>query len=151
VLEGREDGIPRIWVAQLPPKDAAATTSGSMITSMERLTFAEDAYDVGMARHYEFNTDQLVVGYDSLVTPAQSIQIDMNHPSDMSKRVVLKEKLVPGYNRSEYACERTVVRSRDGSTEIPVSLVYRKDVMESHQASGQPVYTHLYGTYVECI
>jgi oligopeptidase B len=142
VLEGREEGIPRIWVVHMDGSD------NNKVDRMERLTFAEDAYDVGMSIHYEFNTTKLVVAYDSLVTPAQSIEIDM---SDTSKRTVLKEKKVPGYNKGDYACERTTVKSRDGSVDIPVSLVYRKDVMEEHRKSGQPVYTHLYGKQLNVI
>jgi oligopeptidase B len=52
---------------------------------------------------------------------------------------------VPGYNRSLYGCDRLSVTSRDGKTQIPISIVYRKDVMEEHQETGKPVATHLYG------
>lgn len=69
----------------------------------------------------------------------------MDEPDDMEGRVVLKQKYVPGYDRSKFACQRINVQSRDGSTGIPVSLVYRKDVMEEHIASGKPVHVHLYG------
>ena len=43
--------------------------------------------------------------------------------------------------------------SRDGKTEIPVNLVYRKDIMEKHLADGEPVHTHLYGygSYEACM
>jgi oligopeptidase B len=78
-----------------------------------------------------------------LVTPTQSLDISLGNPSE---RRVLKERAVPGYDRSLYACERTTALSRDGSTEIPVSIVYRKDTMAEHEASGRPVPLHLYGT-----
>jgi len=140
VASGREGGIPRVWVLSMGD-DTAATS----VQDFQRLTFAEDAYDVGLGGHYEYETTQLVVGYDSMVTPQQSIEIDM---TDLTQRVVLKEKAVPGYDSSLYATERTTVTARDGTTEIPVTLVYRKDVMEQHVASGEPVPTHLYGAYV---
>ena len=142
VLAGREGGLPRVWVASMDEDDT--------VKGMERLQFAEEAYDVGLGAHYEFETDQLVVAYDSLVTPTQSLQIDL---SDTSKRSVLKEKDVKGYAKEEYVCERTTVKSRDGETDIPVSIVYRKDTMEQHLADGKPIHTHLYGygSYGACM
>lgn len=46
-----------------------------------------------------------------------------------------------------------MVKSRDGKTDIPVNVVYRKDVMEKHLADGKPVHTHLYGygSYEACM
>jgi len=120
------------------------------VEKFEQLSFDEDAYDVGLGAHYEFDTDKFVVGYDSLVTPLQSLEINLD---DTSQRTVLKEKVVPGYDRALYGCERTTATARDGKTEIPVSIVYRRDVMESHAASGDPVYVHLYGygSYGACM
>jgi oligopeptidase B len=46
-----------------------------------------------------------------------------------------------------------MVKSRDGKTDIPVNIVYRKDVMEKHTAQNQTVHTHLYGygSYGACM
>jgi len=142
VASGREGGLPRVWILSLP--------DSSTVSKFERLEFAEDAYDVGVSTHKEFDTTKLVVGYDSMVTPAQSLEIDM---ADATKRTVLKEKVVPGYDKTLYRTERTTVTARDGKTEIPVTLVYRKDVMEQHLSSGEPIATHLYGygSYGACI
>jgi oligopeptidase B len=136
VVEGRQGGIPRIWVLALDPKDP-----GQVIKS-ERLEFPEAAHDVGLGAHYEFDVDKIVVGYTSLITPTQGLEIPLNDPSS-SSRTVLKERAVPGYNKNLYGCERTTVKSRDGAADIPVSLVYRKDVMERAK-NGEPVHTHLY-------
>jgi oligopeptidase B len=94
------------------------------ITGMEMLRFDEEAHDVGLAGHYEFDTDTIVVSYDSMITPPSSLEISL---SDSSTRKILKTKAVPGYEKDLYACDRTTVLSRDGRTEIPVSMVYRKD------------------------
>ena len=142
VFSGREGGIPRVWVANVD--------QGCGVSKFERLLFDEDAYDVGLGRHFEMDTDKVAVAYDSLVTPTSSIEIDMD---DTSKRNVLKEKAVPGYDRELFGCERTTALARDGKTEIPVSIVYRKDVMEEHKQSGKPVHVHLYGygSYGACM
>jgi oligopeptidase B len=138
VASGREGGLPRIWFTSMDGED--------QVKSFERLAFDEDAYDVGLGANFEYEANTVMIGYDSLVTPTQSLDISLANPGE---RRVLKERAVPGYDRSLYACERTTALSRDGSTEIPVSIVYRKDIMEEHKASGEPVPLHLYGTYSE--
>jgi len=142
VASGRHESLPRIWVINVDDTDNVA--------SCERLSFQEDAYDVGVGVHYEFDASMVNVVYDSLVTPTQSLEVDM---ADTSNRSVLKEKVVPGYDRDLYGCERTTVPSRDGSVDIPVSIVYKKDVMEEHIQSRAPLHVHLYGygSYGACM
>uniref|UniRef100_A0A7S4QT86 Prolyl endopeptidase n=1 Tax=Ditylum brightwellii TaxID=49249 RepID=A0A7S4QT86_9STRA len=146
VASGREGGLPQIWVVSY----ASETTSD--VTDFVQLSFEEDAYDVGLGGNSMYNADHVVIAYDSLVTPLSSIKIPLDSPTDLSKRTVLKEQEVPGYNRSDYSCERTTVKSRDGSADIPVSIVYRKDVEEKIK-SGEAVPAHLYGygSYGACM
>jgi len=138
VMSGREGGLPRVWIASV---------SDDAVRKFEMLTFEEEAYDAGLGTHREFETDKIVVSYDSLVTPTQSIEISLD---ETSERTVLKERAVPGYDKSLYGCERTTVKSRDGTSEIPVSLVYREDIMEQCKATGEPVHAHLYGKFYVC-
>jgi oligopeptidase B len=142
---GWEGGLPRVWVLKVD--------EGHAVSNFELLTFQEQPHDVGLSSHFEFDTDKMAIGFDSLVTPAQSVEIDLDDPMCEEKRVVLKQTVVPGYNKELYGCERLMVKSRDGKTEIPVSIVYRKDTMEKHKASGEPVHLHLYGygSYCSCM
>ena len=142
VCSGREGGIPRVWVVSLDGSED--------VKSMEMLAFDEEAHDVGLSSHFEFDTDKIVVAYDSMITPLSYIEMSLD---DTVSRSILKEKAVPGYDKSLYACERTTVKSRDGETDVPVSIVYRKDIMEAHKESGKPVPTHLYGygSYGACM
>jgi oligopeptidase B len=144
VAYGREGGLPRIWILSVPSDAGNLTESNDAVVAekMETLQFTEDAYDVSMGSHAEFDTDRMMAVYDSLVTPSQSLEISMD---DTSQRKVIKERLVPGYDKSLYGCERTTVTSRDGVTQIPVSIVYRKDVMDDAKNNGTPVNVHLYG------
>ena len=137
VAEGRYGGIPRVWIYDIANE------------KLERLEFDEPAHDVAMEAQYEFDTNSIAVGYDSLVTPPQSIEIPLASPSEGRK--VLKAKEVPGYDKKLYGCDRLHVRSRDGKTDIPISVVYRKDVMERVKA-GEKAPTHLYGygSYGSC-
>lgn len=143
VAQGREGGIPRVWIIALNDDD-------DQVTGMEMLKFDEEAHDVGLHGHYEFDTDTIVVSYDSMITPPSSLEISL---ADSSSRKVLKTRAVPGYDKELYACVRTTVKSRDGTTEIPVSMVYRKDLVEENVAFGKPTHTHLYGygSYGSCV
>jgi len=147
VASGREGGLPRVWILGMDK----AKENQSAVRSFEMLNFAEEAYDAGLGTNHEYDTDKVVVSYDSMVTPTQALEIDLN---DTSQRTVLKERAVPGYNKELYGCERLTVTSRDGKAEIPVSIVYRKDVMEKHASgNGTPVPVHLYGygSYGACM
>jgi oligopeptidase B len=138
--------MPRVWLLAMDPGSPGA------LLRCERLSFAEEAHDVGLASHFEFDADRIVVAYDSLITPLQHLEIPLADPGGGARRV-LKEKRVPGYDKEAYGCERVLVPSRDGATEIPVNLVYRKDVLERQRADGLPVHAHLYGygSYSACI
>jgi oligopeptidase B len=146
VAHGRQGGIPRVWILDMDPNHEE-----QKVTKFEALTFPEAAYDVGLSTHYEFDVDKIVVAYDSLITPLQYMEVSLSNPT--GPRTVIKFKNVPGYDKSLYDCERFMVRSRDGTTDIPVVAVYKKDVMEKHKADGKPVHTHLYGygSYGACI
>lgn len=130
ILEGREAGIPRVWVYDITSK------------MNKRLEFDEAAYDVGLGAHYESDAKSIVVSYDSMMSPPSSIEIDLD--GDYEVRTVLKAKSVPGYDKEMYGCDRLEVTSRDGKTQIPVSLVYKKETMDKAKA-GETVPIHLYG------
>lgn len=147
VAIGREGGLPQVWVIGFDGK----TTSD--VKSFAQLKFDEDAFDVGLGANLDCTADSVVVAYNSLVTPLSHIRIPLDTPTDLEVRTVLKEQEVPGYDKSEYSCERVTVTSRDGVTEIPVSIVYRTDVMEEKIKKGETVPTHLYGygSYSACM
>lgn len=150
VASGREGGLPRVWIVGLLENESVQRDA-AVVNKFEMLTFAEEACDVGMGTNHEYHAATIVVTYDSMVTPTQSIEIDLNNTS---QRTVLKERAVPGYQKELYSCERLTVTSRDGETEIPVSMVYRIDTMDQHASEdGHPVPVHLYGygSYGNCM
>lgn len=147
VASGREGGIPRVWVLE-PSLDES---DGLLIDKSTQLVFDETAYDVGVGTNFDYATEKLTLYYDSLTTPLQSLQVTMNDPNNKDKRTILKQKNVPGYDKSTYGCDRITVKVRDG-TEVPVSMVYRADVMEQFIKDGKTVPVHLigYGSYGAC-
>ena len=158
VANGRENGLPQIWFISYKggegeEESSSSSSSPPVVENFIQLEFDEDAYDVGLGTNYECTADSVVVSYDSLITPLSHISIPLNNPTDLDARTILKTKEVPGYNKNEYGCERTTVKSRDGNTDIPISIVYRKDVMDKVIKNGETVPTHLYGygSYSACM
>jgi oligopeptidase B len=142
VLSGREDGMPSIWVAQFED-------CGNNVQSFSKLEFEEEVHDVGLGPNHEYVTDSILISYDSLITPTQSILLPLKDPNN--ERRIVKEKHVPGYDKSLYTCERFSVPSRDGTARIPVSMVYRKGTIPTNGTNWRqqnieyPVNVHLYG------
>lgn len=146
IITGREDGMPRVWILEL--NDIANDDIGTLtVTSMTRLEFDEDAYDVGIGGVRDPCLPYVVISYDSLITPPSHIAVPLSRPVDLSVRKVLKVKNVPGYSKDMYAYERTTVKSRDGKTEIPVSLLYHGDVLTDRSGTIHPVHLYGYGSY----
>jgi len=151
-ITGREEGMPRVWILELDKGKAPMANNDSrnvevVVTKMTRLEFDEDAYDVGIGGNRDPRLPYVVISYDSLITPPSHIAIPLANPSDLSSRVVLKEKNIPGYDKELYSCERTLVRSRDGKTDIPVSLVYHRDVLQLKKNGAIPTHLYGYGSY----
>ena len=146
VASGRFEGIPRVWVLEMGDE------STFQVRKSTQLTFDEDAYDAGVSINYNYDSDKLLLYYNSLTTPLQSVEVLMSDPNNADTRNVVKTKNVPGYMKADYDCQRITVTSRDGKTEIPVSMVYRRDVMEQFANSGETVPVHLvgYGSYGLC-
>lgn len=137
VLQGREGGIPRVWTFDIEK------------SALKLLEFDEAAYDVGLLAHYEPDATSVAVSYDSMLTPPSSIDISLE---DDSQRTVLKSKKVPGYDKDRYGCDRLEVLSRDGETQIPISVVYSKETMEKVKGGERvPVHLYGYGSYSACM
>jgi oligopeptidase B len=102
--------------------------------SREQLAFDEEVYSVGLGTNYEFDTSVIRIGYQSLTTPKQVIDIDLR----TGERTVVKEQpVLGGYERDDYVAERLWAIADDG-TEVPISLVRRRDLQ-------LPAATMLYG------
>jgi len=145
VLSGRENGMPSIWVAQFDDFSNKSTR----VQSYSKLEFEEEVHDVCLGPNHEYVTDSILINYDSLITPTQSILLPLKDPNN--ERRIVKEKYVPGYDKSLYTCERFSVPSRDGTALIPVSMVYRKGTIPTNgtswreQSIEKPVNVHMYG------
>lgn len=101
-----------------------------------QVAFPEAAYAAGLGNNADYETRMLRLGYASMVTPDTVYDYDVEARS----LTVLKVRQVPsGYDASAYVTERLLIEARDG-TEVPVSLMRRKD-----QQQPQEPLLHLYG------
>jgi oligopeptidase B len=124
----REHGLPRIVVRRFADAGEHA------------IEFPEEAYGLGMAPGYEFDTTSLRFVYSSMTTPAETYDYDM----ETRERTLRKRQEVPsGHDAANYVTRRLYAPAADGET-VPVSLLYRKDTPLDGTA---PVLLYGYGAY----
>ncbi len=124
----REDSLPRVVITRLA--DGAE----------HAIAFDEEAYSLGMAAGYEFDTATLRFTYSSMTTPAEVHDYDMERRT----RVLRKRQEVPsGHNPADYVTRRLFAPAPDGET-VPVSILYRRDTPLDGSA---PLFLYGYGAY----
>lgn len=124
----RKDGLPRIVIHRL--SDGAEHV----------IAFDEEAYSLGMAGGYEFDTNSLRFSYSSMTTPSRVYDYDM----ETHERTLRKEQEIPsGHVIDDYTTRRIMAPSHDG-TLVPVSLLHHKDTKLDGSA---PCLLYGYGSY----
>ncbi|MEM1371188.1 MAG: S9 family peptidase, partial [Pseudomonadota bacterium] len=124
----RFEGLPRLVVTRLADGNEHI------------IAFDEEAYGLGMAPGYEFDTTTLRFTYSSMTTPAEVYDYDL----ETRERTLRKRQTVPsGHEPSDYVTRRVMAPAGDGET-VPVSLLYRKDTKLDGSA---PVLLYGYGAY----
>ncbi|MDR3742067.1 MAG: S9 family peptidase [Terracidiphilus sp.] len=129
----REDGLPRLRLWQF-------SGSGFEAIQTREIAFPEPAYNAYSGMNRIFDAVTYRYGYTSLVTPSSVFEYDI--ATGISR--LLKQVEVPGgFDRTLYASERLHATASDG-TQVPISLVYRKD---ARQPGKNPLYVYAYGSY----
>ncbi len=106
----------------------------------EVLAFDEDVYTAGLGSVASFDARTLRLGYASLTTPMQVLDLDT---VTGERRLLKQQEVRGGYDRARFVSSRTWARSHDGA-DVPVSLVHRADV--AHDGSA-PCLVYAYGAY----
>jgi oligopeptidase B len=133
VITDREDGLPRLRLFNFSGEDSVLTASGE-------ITFPEPAYSAHLHVNRIFDATSFRYAYQSLVSPASVYEYDLAARAS----TLLKQLPVPGgFDSTLYASERIHATAADG-VQIPVSLVYRKDL---RQPGKNPLYLYGYGSY----
>ena len=106
----------------------------------EVLAFDEEVYTAGLGAVGSFEARTLRLGYGSLTTPTQVIDLDT---ATGARRLIKQQAVRGGYDRDRFTTFRTWAPSHDG-TEVPVSVVHRADVAIDGTA---PCLVYAYGAY----
>jgi oligopeptidase B len=90
----------------------------------KRLPFIEASYSAFFGGNPEFAPKSYRIGYSSMVTPPTVFDY---HPADDRLEIRRVLEIPSGYDPGLYVTERRMILSRDGKTEIPVSILRRTD------------------------
>lgn len=129
VVKEKENGMLRMVVHNLT-------------TNEEKVIPTQDPiYGAYFYANPEMDTSTLRIHYSSLTTPASIVDINLD---TLDSEVMKQTRVSETFDSSAYKSERVSIEARDG-TEIPVSLVYRKDKFKKDGTN--PLYQYAYGSY----
>jgi len=109
--------------------------------SEHQIDFGEPAYYAGIGYNPEFNTTIIRYNYQSMTTPNSTFDYNMD---TREKELKKEQEVLGGFDKSNYATERVMVKARDGK-EVPLSIVYRKDKFKKD--GTLPGWIYGYGSY----
>jgi oligopeptidase B len=105
----------------------------------QNIDFAEPTYSVFLNANPEYNTDLLRYTYTSLTTPESVFDFDM-----VKAKAELKKQyeVLGSFSSDNYVSERIYASAQD-KTQIPISIVYRKNLKKG----SNYLYLTAYGSY----
>jgi len=124
VVEYRKDGLTRI----------AVDRPGGVLTE---IAFDEELFTVGTSGNPDWTQPTVRLGYTSFVTPSTVYDYVV---ATGELRMLKQQPVLGGYDPTLFEQRREWAAAADG-TRIPISLVFRRDLV----APGQPAPTVLYG------
>lgn len=129
VLEERTGGLNKIRIMSWDRKEEYY------------LPFGSETYTAFTSTNVDFETEILRYGYQSMATPSSIIDFNMR----TKEKEVKKEQAVLGgtFDKDNYIEERVWATATDG-TQIPISMVYRKDLKKD---ASNPLLLYAYGSY----
>jgi oligopeptidase B len=102
---------------------------------------SEHVYSIGFGINPLYKTSKINIMFSSMVYPTQLFEYDIS----TLEYVKVHEQTVPNYNGELYTSKRIWVSQEGTTLGIPMSIVYRKDMLKSDQSN--PVYLYGYGSY----
>lgn len=127
VVEERKQGL--VSLRQVDWKTGQST----------HVTFDDPVYMAWLGFNPQADSEELRFGYTSMTTPSSTYQWNMQ----THQKQLLKQQEVKGFERDLYESERIWVKAQDG-VDVPVSLVYRKDLFKKGE---NPILIYGYGSY----
>ena len=105
------------------------------------VSFDDPAYATSFSTNKDFQSSSLRYRYSSLTTPNSIYDFDV---SSGSSHLLKQDKVLGNFSSKDYQSHRLFIKARDGAN-IPVSLVYRKDMF--NKDGSNPLYQYGYGSY----
>ena len=125
-LTGRKDGLMQVW----------EYASGELV----QLTWDEAIYSVYLVGGQAYDASEILVNYQSLLTPATTLSIDV----ETGEQTVLQVAPVAGeYEAADFVQEQVWATVSDG-VRVPVLLQYKKEALKDGPA---PLILTAYGSY----
>ncbi|KAL0363792.1 UNVERIFIED_CONTAM: Protease 2 [Sesamum angustifolium] len=140
VVYERENGLPKITVYCLP----ATGEPLGRLQGGKTVDFVDPIYSVDPSES-QFSSSILRFRYNSLRTPPSVYDYDMNSGISVLKKI---DVVLGGFDSANYITERQWATAADG-TQIPISIVYRKDLVKLDGSDALLLYG--YGSYEVCI
>lgn len=119
---------------------AVMRRDGAGFAEPESLTFDEPIYTVSPGRNDEWEDTRYRFAYTSLVTPSTTYDVGI---TTGERRLLKQQPVLGGVDLDAYTQYREWATAPDG-TQVPVSMVARKDVAKDGNA---PVVLYGYGSY----
>ncbi|AVQ00209.1 oligopeptidase B [Ahniella affigens] len=127
-VEARRDGLNQLRIL---PNDGESTPVAA----------DEPAYFMELDVNAEPDTDWVRYRYASLATPNTVYELNVKTGE---RKQLKQDTILGGFERNNYVVERVWAPSRDGTTQIPVSLLYRKGFEKNGKAA---LFQYGYGSY----
>jgi len=132
VTEGRENGLDQVQLRSYADSN-----------DITPISFPEASYSAGLSNNPEYDVSKLRLSYESMVTPDSVYDY---HVADASLELLKQQEIPSGYDAALYTTVRETVTARDG-TQVPVSVVMRKDRPAGANGKGGPLHLYAYGAY----
>ncbi|ROO27013.1 peptidase S9 [Salinisphaera orenii MK-B5] len=124
----RADALPRIVITDKASGEEHA------------IAFDDEAYSLGMAAGYEYDTSTLRFLYSAPHVPDETFDYDMT----TRERVLRKQRRVPsGFDPAQYVVRRLTAETADGER-VPITITHHRDTPIDGSA---PCLLHGYGAY----
>jgi oligopeptidase B len=127
-VEYRSAALPRIAIVPI---------DGDGYGDAHEIPFDEELFSAGLGGNPEWDQPTLRIGFTSFVTPSTVSDLDL---ASGEITVLKRQPVLGGYRSEDYVQERAWATAADG-TEVPISLVWRRDAV----TDGRPAPVHLYG------
>ena len=134
-VEYRREGLPRVAVAKVPAAGLPADATPD--DTLHELSFDEELFSVGIGSNADWEQPSLRIGFSSFVTPTTVYDVVI---ATGERRLRKQQPVLGGYDPTRYSQRREWAVADDG-TRIPISLVYRDDLVDL----GVPAPPLLYG------